>query len=388
MTRTCLTIIRKEEKRYDDIEIATILRNLPWYCDTLETSDTGEDDDPKLWKEAMRVFLENSVASDVYGDYEKRNWTAPAVAHCWSELTSNLRHLETYVPQQLLTAWTKAVSQPDDFRSNHHNHSWLEFGESVCLFCLAAGCPTAHRNDPFKSLDALRDLVSRQFAYTADLHSRIHDRDKQIMLQQRMITALAYRNVLENLSAVSSGFNPTEKWKSFLDSLFKEAGNKDSTVSLDPRFLKLYAKSGEDARNGISLLKETAEGLFSQLSRTVHHFQSSKDFDQYVVMPGQYDPVTIEFLSAIRPKREDFTDLAQPDWEKERKRYVTTAMTAKSSHQTNSGAQKGSGGGNKGDSTTASEDEGAARQGGKIMSKKARKKQEQKKHAGPRRLPA
>lgn len=57
----------------------------------------------------------------------------------------------------------------------------------------------------------LRDLVSRQFMYTTDLRNRISALNKQIILQQRMITALAYRNVPEHLSAQTPGKNATKK---------------------------------------------------------------------------------------------------------------------------------------------------------------------------------
>lgn len=43
---------------------------------------------------------------------------------------------------------------------------WDGLSNAVRSFCLAAGCSKADRRDPFKSIEGLRDLISRQLAYT------------------------------------------------------------------------------------------------------------------------------------------------------------------------------------------------------------------------------
>jgi len=71
-----------------------------------------------------------------------------------------------------------------------------------------------------------------------------------------------------------------------------------------------------------------ARELYSTLSRTIHNFQPSKDFNQYTVMPGQFDPMQIDFMKVMEPKRENLKADGSPDWEKERNRYPGQVLDA------------------------------------------------------------
>jgi hypothetical protein len=64
-----------------------------------------------------------------------------------------------------------------------------------------------------------------------------------------------------------------------------------------------------------------ARELYSTLSQTIHNFQPSKDFNQYTLMPVQFDPMQIDFMKAMEPKKENLKADGSPDWEKERNRY-------------------------------------------------------------------
>lgn len=64
-----------------------------------------------------------------------------------------------------------------------------------------------------------------------------------------------------------------------------------------------------------------AKELYSTLSRTIHNFQPSKDFDQYTPMPGQSDSMQIDFMTAMKPLRKNLNDDENPIWDKERARY-------------------------------------------------------------------
>ena len=127
-----------------------------------------------------------------------------------------------------IQSWMRIRKRPDrslDFISKEPSDAWAAvrsggiwatFSANTCSFCLAAGCAKVDRRNPFKSLEVLRDSVSRQFAYAADLHQKISDLNKQIILRQRMITALAYRKVLENVSANTPGNGEAKRWRTFL----------------------------------------------------------------------------------------------------------------------------------------------------------------------------
>jgi hypothetical protein len=80
--------------------------------------------------------------------------------------------------------------------------------------------------------------------YTTDLHTKISELNKQIILQQRMITALAYRNVLENLSAETVGLNLTNKWHNFLTRMFTAV--RDNNIPAENPFHDLFDQEKED----------------------------------------------------------------------------------------------------------------------------------------------
>lgn len=213
---------------------------------------------------------------------------------------------------------------------------WLSL--TIWSFCLAAGCPKADRHSPFKSLEMLRDLVSRQFMYTTDLHNRISALNKQIILQQRVITTLAYRNVLEHLSAETPGNNATKKWHNFVDKMFRNIEAKNSKIPADNPFKDLFDQHKLGKKYPLHHLHEMAKELYSTLSRTIHNFQPAKDFDQYTPMPGRFDPMQIDFMTAMKPLRKNLNDDENPIWDKERARYpgqvVDVGQTAEPEKQT------------------------------------------------------
>ncbi|KAI4158231.1 MAG: hypothetical protein LQ342_007642 [Letrouitia transgressa] len=64
-----------------------------------------------------------------------------------------------------------------------------------------------------------------------------------------------------------------------------------------------------------------AKELYSTLSRTIHNFQPSKVFDQYTLVPSQFDPMQTDFMAAMAPLKKNRNRIGDPNWEKERKRY-------------------------------------------------------------------
>ena len=157
----------------------------------------------------MNAFLVNLSNGDFYGG---RSWAQSAVIESWTNIKEcQPISFPNRISDDLECVWREIMS--DWFtKITNYRKLWFIFSESISSFCLAAGCPKAITGEPFKTLEILRDVVSRQFIYTADLHNRISELNQQIVLQQRMITALAYRYVLESLTAEIPGHSATEKW--------------------------------------------------------------------------------------------------------------------------------------------------------------------------------
>lgn len=165
-------------------------------------------------------------------------------------------------------------------------------------------------------------LLAANLMHTADLHNRISELNQQIVLQQRMVTALAYRYVLESLTTETPGHNATEKWHSFLAKMFRNIESDNGKIPLNNPFNDLFDQHKIDQKYPIGYLKEMAKELYSTLSRTIHNFQPSKDFGQYTPMPGQFDPMQIDFLAAMKPDSTNLNDDGNPNWAKERARYL------------------------------------------------------------------
>ncbi|KAF2668533.1 hypothetical protein BT63DRAFT_279673 [Microthyrium microscopicum] len=282
-----------------------------------------------LHLEAMKTFLDNCRT----GAYGEVSWSKSYVAISWGifqEATKKnpTRAYHEDILPELQRQWRR-VQAEHSFKycvSEQWSH-WVAFTDNVWSFCLAAGCSKAKRRDPFSCVAALRELISQQFAYTADLHRKISELNQQIILQQRMITALAYRDAIENLSATTEGTNSTDKWKKFLSKMFKAVEN--GKIPEDNPFANLFDKEDMEKRYGFDYLQPMAKELFGVLSRTIHNYLPSKDhgqylskpdrIDPYVPLPGQFDPMMIDFMASMRPKY--LSDDGSIDWKKERGRY-------------------------------------------------------------------
>ena len=275
------------------------------------------DERNNICQRAMSAFLENSTKSDFHG---LGSWSKFELVRSWFSFR-NFKDKGIFgQTQNLVYTWIQARQQVlERLNEDNEDNLWSTTSANFWSFCLAAGCPKADRYNAFKSLEMLRDSISRQFAYTVDLHQRISDLTTQIILQQRMITALAYREVLENLSANTPGNGEVKKWHAFLETMFK-AVEKGKNLNENP-FTDFFDQDKVEKKHQLHQVKKMAEELYSTLSRTIHNFQPSKGFDQYTPMPGQFDPMQIEFMAAMKPLEENLNSDGKPDWEKERARY-------------------------------------------------------------------
>ncbi|KAF2248364.1 hypothetical protein BU26DRAFT_520057 [Trematosphaeria pertusa] len=105
----------------------------------------------------------------------------------------------------------------------------------------------------------------------------------------------------------------------FLDQMFKAV--KDGRIPKGNPFNDLFDQQKEDKKYSLDYLHQMAKELYSTLSRTIHNFKSSRDFNQYTIVPGQFDPMQMDFMRDMEPKKENFLADEGLDWEKERRRY-------------------------------------------------------------------
>ncbi|KAF2107776.1 hypothetical protein BDV96DRAFT_653559 [Lophiotrema nucula] len=213
--------------------------------------------------------------------------------------------------------------------------AWQTVVNDVRLFCLAAGAEEASSTNPLTSIEHLRIATSRQFAYTADLHKTIGNLNRQIAKQQRMITALRYRHIMENLiKDLQSKESATRRWNSFLTSTndyykewfaSKSEDEKKVLGTIDKSqkhplhdFITKYGnKAGFVIDNGIQTM---TRDLYGTLSRTIHDHPLEKA-DLFAIYDTQYDPMQIDFMRALEPEHWDNEAFGEVKWEQEQSRF-------------------------------------------------------------------
>lgn len=185
------TSARNDKIAQERIFVSRNTRQTPWYIHTslwrLES-----------WEEAMSAFLENSGKVEKYGRW---SWRQERVTACWRKVkeTTQVNHLaiqgisSASAIRDLCNAWSQVVVHMVNDMDTRKQH-WMRFCDQFWSFCLASGCPKADRSDPFKGLEALRDLVSRQFAYTADLTS-LKERDMIFTRWTVECSSIAWRSL-------------------------------------------------------------------------------------------------------------------------------------------------------------------------------------------------
>lgn len=107
----------------------------------------------QLCKEAMTAFLKNSLDSNVYN---RHMWRKGDVFQCWDGIQSDDPTLRTLVSEKLPAIWDD-VRGPTLWKAANSNKLWRASTDMIWSFCLVAGCPEGDRDDPFKSLEILRE---------------------------------------------------------------------------------------------------------------------------------------------------------------------------------------------------------------------------------------
>ncbi|KIX99430.1 uncharacterized protein Z520_05006 [Fonsecaea multimorphosa CBS 102226] len=177
------------------------------------------------------------------------------------------------------------------------------FSTKVAEFCLEAGCPAVTRS-PSEDIYSLRnhlfstDLAARE----AELRKEIEELRSANRSQQRIITNLAFRHLLEMLPPrdAKPGPSATAAWNAFFQHALKEA--------------QMQLDRGEKGHPLIPI-ENVGTNLYSTLSTNIHHFSG-----QYKVLDDQWNALEVDILRAMAPLAENETE-AGIDWKTERFRY-------------------------------------------------------------------
>jgi hypothetical protein len=197
--------------------------------------------------------------------------------------------------------------------SNYPTHSnFRTLASKVANFCLEAGCP-AVKYEPTDNIYCLRQyLLSHNPGVREDeLREEITRLNNINRAQQRIITNLAFRHLLEMLPTSSAKpLSATAKWHTFFLTALKTAQTQQARGQMDHPLLPVLRKYDRPKQ-----IADVGANLYSTLSTNIHHFSA-----QFVVLDDQWNTLEADILKALTPlaqnKRE--TDI---EWERERLRY-------------------------------------------------------------------
>ncbi|KIW29133.1 hypothetical protein, variant [Cladophialophora immunda] len=250
----------------------------------------------KAWLEGFRRRVEN-----------KTPIVRPADP---SDAVKSLLHDVPISAHGLSSLWWQLVQSYSDFNKNP---IYQTFSTKVAEFCLEAGCPAVTRS-PSEDIYSLRNHLfsTDSAAREAELRKEIDDLRSANRSQQRIITNLAFRHLLEMLPPrdAKPGTSATAGWNAFFQSALKEAQRQlergEMGHPLAP-VLKKYPK--------LKQIENVGTNLYGTLSTNIHHFSG-----QYKVLDDQWNALEVDILRAITPLGENETE-SGIDWQMERFRY-------------------------------------------------------------------
>ncbi|KIW79497.1 hypothetical protein Z517_06109 [Fonsecaea pedrosoi CBS 271.37] len=307
----------------------SLLRSAPWLA-----GFTAEDGNLTPACRALEVLPNQCTRLLLRLDVILANWLITSVFKTWlqgfrrrmdvntpivrpaepSDVVKTILHDVPISSSALSSLWWQLLQSYSDFRKNS---VYQIFSTKVAEFCLEAGCPAVTRNPP-EDIYSLRNHLfsSDSAAREAELRKEIDELRNANRSQQRIITNLAFRHLLEMLPPrdAKAGNSATAAWTAFFQTGLKEAQRQlergESGHPLTP-VLKKYPK--------IKQIENVGTNLYGTLSTNIHHFSG-----QYKVLDDQWNALEVDILRAITPLADNETE-AGVDWQMERSRYRGSA---------------------------------------------------------------
>jgi hypothetical protein len=205
--------------------------------------------------------------------------------------------------------WNERQQSADNYTKSK---DFQPFASKVAQFCLEAGCP-AVKHHPVKDIYSLRHhLFSRgSEAREAELQKEIEELRSANRCQQRIITNLAFRHLLEILpSRGTKSTSATAKWRGFFQHALKTAQEHDGRSQTAHPLIPVLKKYPPPKR-----VEDVGINLYSTLSTNIHHFTG-----QFKILDDQWNILEADILRALTPLDENETGTGI-DWERERQRY-------------------------------------------------------------------
>lgn len=190
------------------------------------------------------------------------------------------------------------------------NEYYIAFALRVADFCLRAGCP-APKRDALGNTYALRAHLSRGSGIETELRKEIEELRRTTRKQQRIITNLSFRHLLEMLPPPSTGpATSTVRWKSFFVGALLKAQTVQAQQGTGHPLVPLLKKYPK-----LKQLEEAGTNLYGTLSTNIHHYTG-----EFRIEEDQWDALQVDLLTALVPQAQNQSDTGV-DWNQERRRF-------------------------------------------------------------------
>ncbi|KAF8856569.1 hypothetical protein BDZ45DRAFT_464495 [Acephala macrosclerotiorum] len=181
--------------------------------------------------------------------------------------------------------------------------NWFTLTSNVRAFCLHIGS-LQPVNDPLDNVARLRNhVLGQQLFNTMPLHDEIQ-KLKDTKGQRKLIAALFFRHLLENLSLIDGGYlGPNwqifwkELWKNVKKEVKKNKGNLEAEL---PQLAELYKEYSGHAK-GPGRINDAALVMYSTLSDIIHKY--CDDSGNIVLSKSHgWHPMQYLLLKALTPR--------------------------------------------------------------------------------------
>ncbi|KAF2435261.1 hypothetical protein EJ08DRAFT_395027 [Tothia fuscella] len=149
----------------------------------------------------------------------------------------------------------------------------------------------------------LRELNENRMRFTAVMQMTIKDQGQKLREQQRVITALAFRSLLENLpeerhrkKKTTCKNSDSESWIRFWDEAWNQADSLTKNLSNQSgRLLCMFQHNGKLK----DVINSSGKNLYKELSEVIHRYTGNHEVDE-----TQWNTTTGAVLHALKPERD------------------------------------------------------------------------------------
>ena len=210
------------------------------------------------------------------------------------------------------------------FYRAHKDRIWETLCGAIQGLCYDIGIPGARFSDLVKSIQA----IQTHFAYNeSELRRQYYKLHRQYLSQQRIITCLTFRHILENLPGPRNpDISITQHWKTFWSQAWAEAEKRKNSLSSgsDPHPLHKLVDRPNIQKDDI---RKFGKLLYGQLSADIHAYACEAVVHDYHW--GANGTAILDALIPENAKKEGRIDLGDVNWNGVRHSFLGKAIKEK-----------------------------------------------------------